>query len=324
MERLFYRAMFLTLTWMMAQSTAFGLAEVKSSTVVHKSTVTMGDLFDNLDSGHDIWVMNSPAPGMKTTISTKYLASLTRQHQVYWQNSLGVRNIVVSREGKSVKHADLKYLIELEFESLNLEDRKSGIRIDTKNITLHLDEESGLDDITLEDFSFNRKTNKFSAKVSYPLGNNRYGTSLLRGRTYTVTYVPTLNKHIPTGQMIKAQDISWVSLPSQRLGNNVLRSKDQIIGMTPRRGMKVATPIKLSDLERPNIIKRGKIVSILFKSGKISLTAIGKAQESGGKGDVIRVMNNKSHKTIEAVITGPSQVQVITAHNAFALLNAQQ
>ena len=81
MKRIIYSGMILVLSWMITIPAAFALAEVKSSTVVNKSTVTMSDLFDNLDSGHDIWVMNSPAPGKKTSISTKYLANLTRQHR---------------------------------------------------------------------------------------------------------------------------------------------------------------------------------------------------------------------------------------------------
>jgi len=42
----------------------------------------------------------------------------------------------------------------------------------------------------------------------------------------------------------------------------------------------------------------------------MTLTAQGKAEEDGSRGDVIRVRNLQSNKTIEATITGPDSVAV--------------
>lgn len=321
MKRIIYSGIVLILSLVITTQAAMALAEVKSFTEVSKSTVTLGDLLDNLDRGHDIWVMNSPAPGEKTTLSTRYLASLTKQHDVYWQNSRGVRQITISRKGKVIRHEALMYLIKQELESLNLSNRKNGIRFDNKNARINLAEDSDIEDITVENFSFNKQTGKFSAVVSIPMGEDKYTTATLRGRTHAVSYIPTLNKTIAPGKLITEQDIAWVSQPTLSIGRNIIRTKEQMIGMSPRRGLAPSTPLRLSDLKRPEIVFRGKMVHILFKSGKIRLRAIGKAIESGGRGDVIRVMNIKSHKTMEAVVTGPAQVQVITAHYGIAQLN---
>jgi flagella basal body P-ring formation protein FlgA len=303
---------------------ALAIAEVKSSAIVNKSTVTLGDLLDNLDRGHDIWVMNSPAPGEKTSLSTKYLASLTRQHKVYWQNSRGVRQITVTRKGKVIKHEALENLIKEELDILKLSDRKSGIRFDNKNAAIHLPGDSSIDDITVQSFNFDKKTGKFTANISVPAGDGSYNTAIVRGRTHAISYVPALNKVIAPGKQITEQDLTWVSQPTRSIGRNIIRNKSQLIGMTPRRGLNPGLPLRPSDLTRPEIVIRGKLVSIHYKSGKISLTAIGKAIEGGGRGDVIRVMNSKSHKTIEAVVTGPGQVQVITAQFGIAQLNVLQ
>ena len=324
MKRILYSSVLVILSWLTMQQAALALAEVRSSTVVNASTVTLGDLLDNLDSGHDIWVMNSPAPGGKTSVSTRYLASLTRQHNVYWQNSRGVRKIIVTRKGKVITHGDLIHLVRQELDALNLSDRKNGIHISNKNARIHLTEDGMVDDITVENFSFNQQSGKFSAELSIPVGDGSVTTTVVRGRTHAISYVPTLNKTIARGQSITEQDITWITMPTLRIGRNIIRTNDKIIGMTPRRGLSPSTPLRLSDLERPEIVFRGKVVSILFKSGKISLTAIGKAIEGGGRGDVIRVMNSKSHKTIEAVVTGPAQVQVITTQSGLVQLNVFQ
>tara|TARA_R110002073_G_scaffold9448_1_gene48054 strand:- start:3286 stop:4272 length:987 start_codon:yes stop_codon:yes gene_type:complete len=316
--------LFLLLFWSGTTPSAFGLAEVKASATIEGSTITLGDLFDNLDSGHDIWVSNAPAPGERTTISTRYLASLTRQHNVYWQNSRAVEHIAITRAGRSIKYAALKDLIAGEMESRGLANRKSGIRFDNQNTTLHLPENRTIEDITVQDFTFDKKHNKFSAELSYPTGRDQYESAMIHGSTYVASFVPVLNKIMSPGDQISDRDISWVSMPTLRIGRNIIRDKNNLIGMTPRRGLSAQTPLKLSDLNRPQIIRRGEAVSILFRSGKISLTATGKAIKAGGRGDVIPVMNLKSHKTVEAMITGPNQVEVITAQTDLAHLNTRR
>ncbi|MBL4894152.1 MAG: flagellar basal body P-ring formation protein FlgA, partial [Emcibacter sp.] len=302
MKNIIKHIIYIILFWGTTTQAALALAEVRASAVINKSTVTMGDLFDNLESGHDIWVMNAPAPGKKMSISTRYLASLTRQHEVYWQNSRNIRQITITRKGHTLKHMALKPLIMQELDALNLSNRKNGIRFNNNNALIYLSENDGHEDISLRNFSFNHRTGKFSVEVLIPVGDDKTTTTIIRGRTHAISYVPALNKTIPPGRQITEQDIIWVSLPTLGIGRNIIRQKDQLIGMTPRRGLKSQSPIRLSDLTRPEIVRRGKMISILFKSGKISLSAIGKAIESGGLGDIIRVMNSKSHKTIDAVI----------------------
>jgi len=320
MKNIFYSGIILTLSWLMSSQAAMALAEVKAKTIVHKSTITLGDLLDNLDFGHDIWVMNAPPPGKKTSVSTRYLANLTRQHDVYWQNSRGISQIIVTRKGKSIKYAELKHLITEKLISQNFSDRKNGVSIDNKNAPIYLPEDSGITDIFVENFTFNSKTGRFSAVVSVPTDDGAYQKKKLTGRTHAISHVPALSKTVPAGREITEQDISWVKVPTLQIGRNMIRTKDQLIGMTPRRGINPSTPIKLSDLQKPTIISRGTRVSMLFHSGKINLTATGKAVEDGGRGDIIRVTNSKSHKTVEAIVTGPGQVQVLTGHYNIAQL----
>ena len=56
-------------------------------------------------------------------------------------------------------------------------------------------------------------------------------------------------------------------------------------------------------------MKGAKVLMVLDSPG-ISLTAEGKALESGAAGDRIRVVNPVSHVVIEAEVLGPGQVRV--------------
>lgn len=320
MIRIIFSSLFLILSWGIIPQTTFGLADVKPSATVNGPTITLGDLLENLAEGNDIRVMDSPAPGEKISISTRYLVALTRQHNIYWQNSRGIRQIAVTRKGKRIRHEDLKPLIEAELSARKLIDRQTTLHFTSRNAILHLPEENTVDDITLDRLTFDKKSRKFAALIAIPAGNDTHTSAIVRGRIQTVSYVPALNKIIIPGQEITKEDIAWIPLPSLHIGRNIIRNTDQIIGLTPRRRLTDSTPLKLSDLIRPRIIRRGARVSILYQSGKISLAAIGKATENGGRGDVIRVINSKSRRIIEATVIGPNQVQIMIAQSNIAQL----
>lgn len=321
MNRMILSSLFLILSWAITPQPSFALAEVKATVTVTGAVITLGDLLENLDEGGDIRVMDSPAPGEKISIPTRYLVTLTRQHKVYWQNSRGVRRVIVTRKGKSIRHEDLRPLIAPALAARKLTNRQTKFYFTRRNARLYLPEDNTVDDITLENLSFDPKSRKFSALVSIPSGNGSHTTAIIRGRTEAISYVPALNKIIAPGQEITGRDIIWVAVPSLHIGRNIIRSKDQVVGLTPRRRLEDKTPLRLSDLKRPIIVTRGKMVSILFRSGKISLTALGKARENGGRGDLIQVINSKSRKIIDAMVIGPGQVQVMTLRNNIAQLN---
>lgn len=321
MKNIITFTLFLCLSWLMSATVALAMADIKASSRVSTNQITLGDLFDNLDKGHDIWVADAPLPGRRISIQTQYIARLTRQHGINWKNSRGLKNIVVTRESATVRYKNLKNLIKEELDMALADGQRREVRIHNGNSLIHFPEHNSLSDLRVENFTLDQASGKFSALIIAPTGFVRESRNKVTGRFYEITYVPTLSKSIPPGREILAQDIKWQPMPILKVGRNIVLSKDQIVGMTPRRPLKQSTPIRFSDLERPRLIKRGSLVRILFNSGKISLSTTGKATENGGRGDIIRVMNATSHKTIEAVVLGPNKVQVISHNSNLALLS---
>jgi flagella basal body P-ring formation protein FlgA len=54
----------------------------------------------------------------------------------------------------------------------------------------------------------------------------------------------------------------------------------------------------------------------------ITLTARGKALESGGEGDIINVLNPQSKRTVQGVIIGPGRVDISPPRPVVAAANA--
>jgi flagella basal body P-ring formation protein FlgA len=74
--------------------------------------------------------------------------------------------------------------------------------------------------------------------------------------------------------------------------------------MTPRRFLQADELIEISALTKPTVIDRGDLVTMQLQNGPIMVTALAKAMESGKKGDIIRLMNVDSKRTLEAEVTG--------------------
>lgn len=81
-------------------------------------------------------------------------------------------------------------------------------------------------------------------------------------------------------------------------------------------GMQVTRPIHKGDViysvyvKRPPMIKRGDIVTIIARSGPISVRAAGKAMKSGSRGDRLLVRNLRSKQMLQATIVDAHTVYV--------------
>ncbi|MFC7050500.1 flagellar basal body P-ring formation chaperone FlgA [Emcibacter nanhaiensis] len=302
------------LIWLTGGQVALaGIADIKREAYVDSEVVTLGDLFENLEDMHDLWVMDAPPPGKKAYISASSLAKLTRQHGVYWRNNLAVKQVVVYRKGKEISRNDLVELLTEAAKQSISDGREHSVSLYGANQKIVVPLDYGLEDLEVTNFDLNRKNGRFSATVDYPVGQNSRQSTIINGKLVEVVYVPALSKSIAPGTVITARNIKWVPLPLYGLGKTIARSQNQLVGMTVRRPLKSELPIRLSDLQRPEIVHRGNLVNITYETPKMTLTVVGKAMENGGVGDVVRVMNAASLKTMEALVTGPGEVQVVAA-----------
>lgn len=297
------------------------LPELKPTAIIDDSVVTLGDLFTDLKEKQDIVVANAPEPGQKILISARHVLKVTRQNNVRWRNSVGVKNITVSRMSTIVSIPELKDKLTAELKNLSYTEKNLDLRFYNKNGKIHLPNGYDVADLTVRNISLDKKSDKFSALIGAPTGGGGETLHTVNGRILRVTMVPTLSKTIRSGEVIKSTDITWTSLPDQQVSRNMIRSQDKLIGMTPRSQIKEGNPIRLNEIDRPVLIKRGSLVKVHFSSAKINLSTLGKAMEKGGLGDVIQVKNNTSNKLISAIVLGPNQVQVNTDASKLVLLN---
>ena len=64
------------------------------------------------------------------------------------------------------------------------------------------------------------------------------------------------------------------------------------------------------EIEPPRLVEKGSIVSVTYRLANMSLSTRGRALEDGALGEIIKIVNPRSHRTIEVEVTGANQAQV--------------
>ncbi len=119
-------------------------------------------------------------------------------------------------------------------------------------------------------------------------------------------------RRLRAGEVIGSADIAWVSLPLARVGDGVAIDAEELIGMSPRRTLTADQPVRRSDLRLPIVVHRGDGIAMVLEAPGLQVTARGRALEDGAMGETIRVVNVDSNRTIDALVTGPNTVSVMS------------
>ena len=114
---------------------------------------------------------------------------------------------------------------------------------------------------------------------------------------------------IARGEILQASDFdrSDIPLSQQRF---VLRA-EQAIGKEARRVLSAGTALRASDVIEARIVHRGDAVTLRLQSGRLSITAPGKALADAGAGEAVRVVNLATNKTLDARAKATGEVEII-------------
>jgi flagella basal body P-ring formation protein FlgA len=61
---------------------------------------------------------------------------------------------------------------------------------------------------------------------------------------------------------------------------------------------------------KPEIVHQNEPVMLIYETPGITLTARGKAVNSGASGDLVEVLNLQSNRSIQGTVIGPGQVKI--------------
>jgi flagella basal body P-ring formation protein FlgA len=303
-----------------AQSLAADLPiSLKASAMIEGDMVKLGDLWENLGAKGDTLLAPAPQPGKRIVADARWLTAVAQSYNIGWQPASAFDRILIERAGQMV---DAR-LIETELrEALAMEGVRGTFDFDfgTRGSLAMMVPAGQSTEVAVRDVVWDQRNSRFSATVEIPAGSPTATRQRVHGRVFAVTRVPVLTRHLTRGDVISEKDVEWADVREEVARRDIITDPRTMIGQEPRFQLRPGQPVRVSDLQRPILVAKNSMVTISLKTPFMSLSSQGKAVEDGGKGDVIRVTNLQTKRTIEATVDGPGMVAV-TPNGARQLSN---
>ena len=281
---------------------------LKPNVVVDGPVITLSDVFEDAEEFADIIVAAAPSPGKRISIKTDYIAALAYAKGLKWPGAGGLARIIVTRASHIVPRGQIAAAL-----SESIRDAgfigEFDIEMRNRNFELHVPAGASTRP-AVRDLDVDLDTGYFSAHLVAPADDPLATPVRVSGRAHAIIELPVLLNYVGAGDLIGEEDIGWKRVRARKVRRNLVVDIDQIVGKSPRRPIQPGRLIRASDVEPPVTITKGAVVTMVVSARGMTLTATGRAAESGGNGDVIRVVNLKSMRTVHGVVTGPNQVNV--------------
>jgi flagella basal body P-ring formation protein FlgA len=281
---------------------------LRSRAIVDDDVVQLGDLFDGLGAHGATAVARAPEPGKRVKVKARWLAAVAQAYAVPWRPASRLDSVVIERSSHALGTRQIEGTLHDALIKRGISGNLSLI-LDNPGIELHLPKDAA-PSLAISSLTHDPTTGRFSALIVAPADGTPLAKATVTGRAIEMAEIPVLRRRLQPGEVIREDDIEWISVRSDRLGRNMVTDAASLLGMSPRRPIRAGETVRSGELLEPILVEKNSLVTIRLETGRLVLTAQGQAMESGAMGDAVRVMNTKSNKMISATVNEVGGVRV--------------
>lgn len=111
---------------------------------------------------------------------------------------------------------------------------------------------------------------------------------------------------IPARSVIAAEDVMLVDADIP----GALTGADPALGLEARVTIYAGRPVRAGDIGAPALVERNAIVTLVYRTGALSIRAEGRALSRAAAGEVVRVMNLESRTTVSGLVAPDGTILV--------------
>ncbi len=116
---------------------------------------------------------------------------------------------------------------------------------------------------------------------------------------------------VSRGAVLSTADLKWAAPDTVRGSTrNAADALSDVVGMELKRSLRPDALIQTSDLKPAAVIRKGDTVQLVYVTRGVRLTASGLAQQDAGRGEPVRILNQYTKRTIEAVAYAEGEARV--------------
>ncbi len=268
------------------------------------ANLRFGDVFSNADDLADIVLTRAPEPGRMVSLDPAWLSAMAAKHKRVWKNAASLKRVTVRRAGTKIGTGVLSTMIKEE-----LAARGDGIHYEValanrgQTLFVPLDAKG---EASIVSFDLSPQNGAFSARV-LPYDDGR--PVEVRGRAWRLASVPALKRPYTAGEEIRPEDVQWIEVREASVRSGTIMDPESFTGQATRRALRAGKPLREADLKRLMTINRGEIITITYEVPGIRLTAKARALDEAALGEPLRVINLRSNRTIDVVVTAPGRAR---------------
>lgn len=289
---------------------ALAVPTLKGDITVNKAIVTIGDMFDDAGNLAETGIFMAPAPG---TTGVVPLADLTRAATLAGLTefeNVGYSRVRVARASTLVDAALLDGLIgaDLERRGIVSGEVTAALRFNVADVSF--DAEAVADPAMLVSLRYTPGNNGFSARfmiagIDEPVD--------LDGTIQLMTKAPRLAKTLPTGTILSQGDFELADVPLATADAGGYADISQLVGKQLVRQARGGIMLKATDVTEPKVVTRNTLVTVVLRSGPMTLTVKGTALTTAAVGEPVDVLNSVTRKILHGVARSDGAVEIVTA-----------
>lgn len=164
--------------------------------------------------------------------------------------------------------------------------------------------------IIISNLKVDEALGRFSCEAEIFADGKPYATSSLQGRYFQTTEVWVPRQNIAKGELITEDMLVGKSIRASRLKPAMITEKEKLIGQEAKKPLKEGKFINDKDIGAKVLIKRNDIVTAVYRTDKMQITAKAVAQQDGAAGERIELQNMKTRKVLTGIVQDASTVVI--------------
>lgn len=306
MHKFLLPALFLAFTG----STALAAPVLKAEVSVNHPVITVGDMFEDAGLLAERALFRAPEPGTTGIVSLEAVRAAAAKAGLSDYAQDGLLSVRVERRATVVDTTVLSGLISADLAVRGLLPQGAELHTRFDNPGLSYNAEAVETPVTLLALRYQPGSASFSARFQVA------GMELpvdVAGSIDLLVEVPHLAASLKAGAVLTPADIEMKSVPLAFADQSGVENFDDLVGKQLRRNSRAGVMLKAADVTEPLAVRRNTEVTVLLRTGPMTLTVIGQSLGDAASGRPVQVMNSVTRKILTGVATANGAVEITTA-----------
>jgi flagella basal body P-ring formation protein FlgA len=291
-------------------TTALAAPVLKAEVSVNHPVVTVGDMFADAGLLAEKALFRAPAPGTTGMVSLEAVQAAAAKAGLEDYVSDGVLAVKVERRAVVIDTTEFTNLIagDLNFRGLVPAGAQVEARFDGGALSYNAEDVAV--PVTLTALRWQPGARAFAARFEIA-GIDRPVD--VTGSIELMVEAPHLAATLKAGAVLTPADIEMKQVPFDYADQAGVETLGDLVGKELRRNGRAGLMLKAADVTERLAVRRNTQVTVLLRTGPMTLTVRAQSLGDASAGQAVQVMNSVTKKILNGVATADGAIEIATA-----------